>query len=501
MKRYRSAAVAALIFSTVTLGVAQTGTSANSSQDEVSTLRQQLQQTQEQLTQSVSEIRELRAMMERMQGQLNALSGREEKTVSEPPAQAAAPASQAATITSDDWQLLNAKVEEQQQVKVESASKFRVKLSGMLLLTAFSTAGTVDNVDVPEFAYHRPPAWSHGSSGASLRQSILGLSATGPELVGARTSADIQLDFYGGSASGYSQYSSGLARLRLARMRFDWQKTSIIGGLDYTFFSPNSPTSYMSVAEPAFSGSGNLWTWVPTIRVEQRQKLGSAQIKFEAGLIDYAAYEGNRSAAGRSPTPGESTRQPGYSVRVSANRPGEDNPIAFGVGGIYIPQRFAGGREVSGWGGSLDWCFPVTSRAEITGEFFTGRGINGFGGTTLGQLPTQDMHYSFVSAPNIATLLSLGGWSQFKFKVDSRNEFNAAAGYGGFLSNDLRTALLADNYLAIVPARNQSMFVNYILRPRSDLLFSVEYRHLRTFNITGAPATADHVGVAAGFLF
>ncbi len=323
----------------------------------------------------------------------------------------------------------------------------------------------------------------------------------GPQIAGAHSSADLQMDFFGGMPSGYSQFASGIARLRIARMRLDWDKTSVAAGLDVPFFSPNSPTSYMTVGEPAFSAAGNLWAWVPNIRVEQRQKIGSTQLKVEAGLIDYAAYSGFRANSGRYPTPGESTRQPAYSLRVSLNKPSEDTPLALGVSGIYVPQQFPGGREISGWGGMMDLRIPFTTHAELTGEFFSGKGINGFGGTTTGLIPNQDFHYAYVTAPNIASLFSLGGWGQFKYKVDSRNEFNAAAGYGGFSSSDLRTASLDDSYLTAVPARNQNMFVNYIFRPRSNLLFSLEYRHLRTFSITGAPATADQVGAAAGFLF
>jgi hypothetical protein len=45
------------------------------------------------------------------------------------------------------------------------------------------------------------------------------------------------------------------------------------------------------------------------------------------------------------------------------------------------------------------------------------------------------------------------------------------------------------------------MFVNYVFRPRSDLLFSAEYRRLRSYEINGAPATAGQLGLAMGFLF
>jgi hypothetical protein len=49
--------------------------------------------------------------------------------------------------------------------------------------------------------------------------------------------------------------------------------------------------------------------------------------------------------------------------------------------------------------------------------------------------------------------------------------------------------------------RNRSSFVNFIYRPRSDLLFSTEYRRLRTWDIRGGSQTADHVNLSMGILF
>jgi hypothetical protein len=45
------------------------------------------------------------------------------------------------------------------------------------------------------------------------------------------------------------------------------------------------------------------------------------------------------------------------------------------------------------------------------------------------------------------------------------------------------------------------IFANYIVHPRSNLLFSAEYRRLRTYPLLGAPAVAGQIGLAAGFLF
>ena len=43
--------------------------------------------------------------------------------------------------------------------------------------------------------------------------------------------------------------------------------------------------------------------------------------------------------------------------------------------------------------------------------------------------------------------------------------------------------------------------VNVIYRPRSDLLFSAEYRHLKTFTIDNGTYNADHVNLMMGVLF
>jgi hypothetical protein len=415
-------------------------------------------------------------------------------------AQAPADGTHPALISEDDWELLNAKVEEQHQDKVESGSKFRLKLSGLLLMNALSTSGQVDNLDLANVALPSTQTASHGSTAASLRQSIIGLTGTGPTLAGANTAADLQFDFFGGLPAGYGSDGSGIARIRLARMRFDWESRSVVGGLDTPFFSPNSPTTYVSVAEPGFSTAGNLWVWSPSLRLEQRFSVYRSQVKLEGGFLDpvgYAVTGENYRVA----TPGESSRQPAYAIRVSANRGESDHALSVGVAGVYTPQRFAGGDSVNGGAAMLDWRVPIKAHLELSGEFFDGKGIEAFGGVAPGLPPQNQYQYSATSAYTLGGIRMLGGWSQLKLRVDARNEFNAAAGYGGWVSSALRSAAATDVNLSSIPARNQMFFFNYILRPKSDLLFSLEYRRLRTFEASGAPATADQVGLAAGFLF
>ncbi len=399
--------------------------------------------------------------------------------------------------------MLNARVDEQRQTKVESASRYRLKLSGLALFNAFGNFGQVDSADLPSIAIPRVPGYSAGSAGASVRQSIIGLTGIGPELFGARTGADLQMDFFGGLPTAYASTSSSLAEVRLARIRFDWKTTSAVAGLDYPFFSPNLPTTYMTVVVPGFASAGNLWTWTPTMRIEQRFGGALSPFKVEAGFMDPSSstdYAPNTNLRIASPT--ENSRQPTYAVRLSGSSKSEDRPAVIGISGVYSPQRFVGGYEVSGWAGTVDWKIPLLPRTELSGQFFTGRGLDGFGGVPMSPLRATDpVYYASVTAPAIANIGVIGGWSQFKIKVNARSEFNVAAGTGGRNSSQLREAAGSDSFLTSVPARNQMLFANYIFKPRSDLLFSAEYRRLRTYEISGTPNSAGQLGLAVGFLF
>ncbi|HEX4543685.1 MAG TPA: hypothetical protein VH114_10995 [Candidatus Acidoferrum sp.] len=467
----------------------------------IETLTRSLEQTQTELARSRAEIEQLRAMLGEVLKRMDAgASVAPSPTANAGPAQAAAPAAQ---ISQDDWDLLNARVEEQRQTKVESASKFRLKLSGLALFNAFDNTGNVDNLDLPSIALPKFAGNPSGGVGASVRQSMIGLTGFGPQLFGARTSADLQMSFYGGLPSGYSATTSGIANLRIARIRFDWENTSAIAGLDTPFFSPNMPTTYVSLVVPGFASAGNLWAYTPTIRVEERFGGAGRPFKLEAGLLDPSANINYTTTNNlRQPSPAESSRVPTSAVHISYDKKSEEHPASFGVGGVYSPQEFFGNYHQYGWAATADWKFALLPRTELSGEFFTGRGIDGFGGLPENPYPLQNQfRYTALTARLLANVGVIGGWSQLKFRWNARHEFNAAAGTGARNSAALREALGTTFPVPLIPARNQMFFANYVFRPRSDLLFSAEYRRLRTYEVTGPPDSAGQLGLAVGFLF
>jgi len=96
-------------------------------------------------------------------------------------------------------------------------------------------------------------------------------------------------------------------------------------------------------------------------------------------------------------------------------------------------------------------------------------------------------------------LHSIGGWSQLKFKPTSKIEFNGAFGQDSALARDIRFGSPQIYFDSVV--RNRGIFSNVIFRPRSDLLFSAEYRHLAATALANDNHTANQVNLVMGVLF
>ncbi len=402
----------------------------------------------------------------------------------------------------EDKELLQAKVDEQHQTKVESASKYRVKLSGIALLNLFGNSGTVDNQDVPNLALPPSAVSTSGSVGATLRQSEIGLAAYGPTLAGAQITGDVNLDFMGGFSSDSNGVTSNVVRLRTATMRMDWSRTSIVAGQDEPFFSPLSPTSFASLGYPEFADAGNLWTWTPQVRVEHRLNLSeSNQLLLQTGVLDPLSGEYPYSQTYRTPSGGEQSRIPSLGSRVAWSHGSGFHALTLGLGGYYSRQNYGAGRTIDAWAGTVDWNAPLGNHFAWSGEFYRGRALGGLG-AAQGRSVLFD---GDASSPNsdMIGLDTVGGWSQLKFKVTQSIEFNAAYGQDSPFARDQQMGYnyTSSGYEYYPVAKNQSAMFNVIFRPRSDLLFALEYRFLDTQQTTGNPNAAGTINLSMGVLF
>jgi hypothetical protein len=397
----------------------------------------------------------------------------------------------------EEQQLLSAKVDDQYQTKVESGSKYRVRLSGLALINAFSVRNTVDNLDVPTVALPRPPGESGGSFAASVRQSRINLQVFGPDWKGTKTTGEMSFDFWGGFPATNNGLSSALLRLRTATFALDGNKTSVVIGQDLPFFSPRSPTSLASSAHPSLSSSGNIWTWTPQVHVEHRFDLSETDtFSIRGGVLD--AFTGESATEyDRTPTAGERSRVPAYATRVGWQRTLNDRAAAAGVGAYYSRQNWGFGRNVDSWALTTDWEFPFAKWFSLSGEFYRGRAMAGLGASASGSV-------RFSGPPplpgsSVLPLENVGGWSQLKYKPLDRIEFNAAFGADQPFHHGINF-----NHVAVEGSpfsRNESGFFNVIYQARSNLFFSMEYRKLWTYGFFDPKRTADHISITSGIAF
>jgi hypothetical protein len=396
-------------------------------------------------------------------------------------------------------QVTQSELRTQYQTKVESASKYRVRFSGLALFNLFENRGTVDNLDFPTYAASATTYGTKSAFGATLRQSQFGFEVFGPEFAGAKTRGDVQFDFGGGfPTAALDGINLGLMRLRTASMHMDWERTSIVVGQDSLFISPGTPTSFASLAIPSLGYSGNLWAWTPQVRVEHRFDLTDSQnLILQAGILDNVTGEPTYGSR-RQPQSGENSGFPAYAVRTGWTKTLNGRPFTLGVSGYYSRQNWGFDWDVDGWAAATDWRVPLASKWELSGEFYRGRAVGGLGGG-IG----QSILFSgnpFDPSSDFRGINSAGGWSQIKFLATSRLEFNGAVGIDNPFAKDTRAFATPIGYYPAVLTANRSAMANFIFRPRSDLLFSAEYRHLRTSEI-GTFYTADQVNMMMGVLF
>jgi hypothetical protein len=477
-------------------------------------LAQQVQQLTDAMNRAQTQLEQTQRQMEEMRTQITALrqkmaaAGME--TAPEPPPEQ--PAEElAAQVDSlrEQQAILKSQVATQEQTKVESESKYPIKLSGLILLNGFANTRQVDIPSTPTLAIG-----GGGSTGASIRQTVLGLDARGPHLFGARSHADVRVDFDGTSQSGGASngtYNSdiGLLRLRTAHATLDWEHTQAFFSLDRPIISPNQPSSLTAIAIPALAWSGNLWSWNPQVGLTHDLSLSDSQrLRVQAALIDASdapvQYSTSTPASTitviSQPSAAERSRWPGVETRIALLGTQKEDGAQLGVGGYFSPHRTASGTNFDAWAGTLDYRQPLPARLEFMGSFYRGQALGGLGGggyKDYGYRADLDNPGNFY----FREFDDVGGWAQLKERLSERLEFNGAFGIDNVPARQLRP--YADDYASYYQnvARNRTFTGNVIYSPSAYLLFSLEYRRLETSPVNFPSAASNIIGVAAGYKF
>lgn len=461
--------------------------------------QQQIEQSQRQMQQLQQQLQELRQQM-----------GAAENTPA-PATQPSAALQPAAPPTlasiEEHQQTLEAAVKLHDQTKVESTSKYPVRVNGLILFNSYLNRGVTDNSDLPAFALRSTATSGNGNMGASFRQTILGIEGDGPTIAGAHTSANVSFDFF--SSVSYTSYgtSAGTVRMRTAAIGFDWANDSIQLGMVSPLIAPISPTSYATVAEPALAGAGNLWTWAPQLRYAHRFPVHNGNgLQFEFGLWDSPAAGYNSNQLFRTSSPGELAQQPAYETRISYGSGTSDQGLQLGLGAYFSRQAYPGYQGYVGtinndsWAVTTDFRIPLGRRIEISGEGYRGRSIAGLGGGVYKDVITGTSPVS--GTPVLHGLNAIGGWTQFKTRYSPTVETNFSIGLDDGLARDFHAVVLPSTAgITALRARNKMAVANLIFRPKTYIILSPEYRRIWSYPITGLSSSLDVYTLSAGFQF
>lgn len=387
-----------------------------------------------------------------------------------------------------------------EQTKVESASKYPLKLSGMILMTGFVNTARVDVAETPTIALGGP-----GSTGATVQQTILGLDANGPHIAGARTHADLRFDLNGGTEG--LDYSGGyrmpLLRLRTAHAELNWEHTRAFFALDRPLLNPDNPTSLIAVAQPALAWSGNLWAWNPQVGMSRDVfTTRSGAVRAQASLMDvsdppslYSTSQGNTYSP---PATAELSRWPGVQVRIGYEEQEEERGLRLGASGYFAPHRTPGSAtRFDSWASAVDFRIPFSRFTRFSGNAYYGAGLGGLGGGAFKDYVARTVEGELY----VRTLDDRGGWVQWKQIPGQRLEFNEAFGIDNVPAHQLRPYATGTPTSYYNLARNRTITANVIYSPSTYILFSLEYRRIASSYVNAPTLFSDVIGIGAGYKF
>lgn len=493
--------------------MAQQDTPAPALSQQIQELKDAMASTQAQLEQSQRQLNAMRKQLNALEQQVaqsGVAPGSPSGTTSSVPQSEPADTAAAIDEIRERQAMQESEIATHDQTKVETESKFPVKVTGLLLFNAFVNTAAVDAPSTPTLSIP-----GSGSTGATVRQTVLGFDAQGPHLLGADSYADLRVDFDGmpQSQSGASSYTGAYSanatflRLRTAHAGLQWKHTDAFFALDRPIFNPDSPTSLTAVAVPPLAWSGNLWTWNPQAGIRQMISISSTHdVQLEAALVDVGQAPltpiiinyGNSS--GNPPSSAEQSRWPGLDAHIALLESKlRESGSQIGFGGHFAPLRDPAGRRFDSWAGTADTRLVLPAGLTFTANAYRGSALGGLGGGTY-----KDFTYYLdldSGTYYFHPLNDVGGWAQLKKAISERLELNAALGIDNAFASQLRRFAIPGGSIYMNLARNQTITGNVIYKPSAYLLFSLEYRHLESSPEISPPSASNVVGLGAGFKF
>ena len=361
-----------------------------------------------------------------------------------------------------------------------AAAKRTIEFTGTVLINGFYNSARTNNSDVPVFA--DTDATGVTGASATMRQTRLGAFVTDPDVLGGSFSGEVDLDFFGGQQPAPGNRTFPLLRLRRATGTVQWNHLQLMFGQETPLVSDRNPRSLAAIGSPDFSTAGNLWFWLPQVRVTA--EYGYTLRLAVQGAVLAPISGAIQGATATQPDSGERTGRPYLEGRVRLGWGPPDDPSEVAIGGHlgWLKGVYGGGTD------SLIQSRAVTfdtriklGPAELIGEAFSGQAISGLGGGGIGQ-------YAGTGGAPVHTK---GGWGQLNIRPRAAWMFGGGCGIDDPRDSDV---------LATGRFRNFVCEGHLQWSPPGPLIFGFEFRRLETRYASG-DFQVNHLNLAAGYHF
>ncbi len=389
-------------------------------------------------------------------------------------------------------------------------SKFNLSIGGFVKLDyAYNSVNFGKSGSLAPASGAIPKAGSTaGSEEQSIftaRQSRFWLKVGGPQLLGAKTNALIEVDFYGDPSLANE---GPQVRMRLAYATIDWPKTQLLFGQMWDIFGPMAANTQDFRQGSPFGAPNN--PRVPQIRLTQRVDLDPTNsLRLVLGVQDPNQDDNNNTMTTGyySYNVGSAVNVAGQAMWVSkalGTAPGfwglSMNSLTAGVFGLYGSQKAtnlangAGDKSVDSWGYGFYTFVPVLKSKDGKSRAMT---------MSFEAQAYMAANMSFSSAtsipfvgnattdPKAAKAFGLGAQLIFYPTQD----LGISAGYlrrNAYNNHDYATTVTASGPISNYQRYNTNVFANISYDLNAAIRLAAEYEYLNT-HYGGNTATAGSV--------
>jgi hypothetical protein len=386
------------------------------------------------------------------------------------------------------------------------ASKFNLSIGGFVKLDYAYNSVNLGNSGAlaPSSGAIPKSSSAEGQQDQSIltaRQSRIWFKVGGPPLLGAKTNALIEADFYGDNAAAAE---SPQLRMRQAWGSMDWANTQVLFGQAYDIFAPMIASTIDFRSGSTYGTPNN--PRVPQLRLTQKVNLNADHfLKLVAGVQDPNQNGNNNSAA--SATFGNMVNAAGQVMFVSKAlgvAPGyfgmSMNSLTAGFFGLYGNEKVkSSGRSVDSYGYGFYTFVPVLKSADGKNRAMT---------LSLEGQVYQAANMAFNAATAASTVGAAGNESAAKgYGFAGQAIFYPAqnlgitAGYGR--RNAYNYASYSNN--ANFQKSSAEVYTNVAYDLNAAIRLAAEYQHLNTKYGNNSPGTSGtgnaNVARLAAFYF